>query len=147
MGSTQPATSIVENSAKVKSFELKFVSDFPQSLNLFGLCVLFQTNVPWKVNRLSREYLLKGKDQYNWPPCTNQFRLPTLSKEIYFFIFYKTRYLNKEVNCTEPSPSVRVPWIKGQSFGIGFFFTKYSDMICADTQYGSSETNTEQYRS
>jgi hypothetical protein len=23
--------------------------------------------------------------------------------------FYKTSYLNEEVNCTEPSPSVRVP--------------------------------------
>jgi hypothetical protein len=26
--------------------------------------------------------------------------------------FYKTGYLIKEVNCTEPSPSVRVPWLK-----------------------------------
>jgi hypothetical protein len=26
-------------------------------------------------------------------------------------LFYKTSYLNEEVNCTEPSPSVSVPWI------------------------------------
>ncbi len=26
------------------------------------------------------------------------------------FIFYKTSYLNEEVNRTEPSPSVRFPW-------------------------------------
>jgi len=27
----------------------------------------------------------------------------------YIFLFYKTTYLNEEVNCSEPSPSVRVP--------------------------------------
>jgi len=27
----------------------------------------------------------------------------------YYFPFYKTSYLNEEVNCTEPSPSVSVP--------------------------------------
>ncbi len=26
------------------------------------------------------------------------------------FLFYKATFLNEEVNCTEPSPSVRVPW-------------------------------------
>jgi hypothetical protein len=26
------------------------------------------------------------------------------------FPFYKTTYLNEEVNCTEPSVSIRVPW-------------------------------------
>ncbi len=26
------------------------------------------------------------------------------------FLFHKTSYLNQEVDCTEPSPSVRVPW-------------------------------------
>jgi hypothetical protein len=28
-----------------------------------------------------------------------------------FVLSYKTSYLNKEVNRTEPSPSVRVPWL------------------------------------
>jgi len=31
------------------------------------------------------------------------------------FFFYKTTYLNEEVNCTGPSPSVRVPCIKPKS--------------------------------
>jgi hypothetical protein len=31
-----------------------------------------------------------------------------LTQQILFF--YKTSYLNEEVNCTEPSPSVSVPW-------------------------------------
>ncbi len=29
----------------------------------------------------------------------------------YVYIFYKTSYLNEEVNCTEFSPSVSVPWV------------------------------------
>jgi hypothetical protein len=31
--------------------------------------------------------------------------------QLLFTLFQKTSYLNVEVNCTEPSPSVRVPWI------------------------------------
>jgi hypothetical protein len=30
--------------------------------------------------------------------------------KIIYFSFYKTSYLNEEMNCTEPFPSVRVPW-------------------------------------
>ncbi len=48
--------------------------------------------------------------QYSWPPCTNLFR--STSFEIANFIYIKkTRYLNKDVNHTEPSPSVSVPWL------------------------------------
>jgi len=32
-----------------------------------------------------------------------------IQTETNFFFFTKTTYLNEEVNCTEPSPSVRVP--------------------------------------
>ncbi len=35
-------------------------------------------------------------------------RLLILKKVV--FVFYKSSCLNEEVNCTEPSPSVRVPW-------------------------------------
>jgi hypothetical protein len=28
------------------------------------------------------------------------------------FLFYITNYLNEEVNCTEPSPLVRIPWVE-----------------------------------
>jgi hypothetical protein len=34
-----------------------------------------------------------------------------LFKRNYIFLFYKTTYSNEEVNCTEPHPSVRVPWV------------------------------------
>jgi hypothetical protein len=55
--------------------------------------------------RLSRELFLQGKDQYSWPPpCTNEFRSAP------FYFFNERSYLNKEVNCTEPSPLERVPW-------------------------------------
>jgi hypothetical protein len=30
--------------------------------------------------------------------------------KILFFLFYKTSYYNEEVNCTEPFPSVSIPW-------------------------------------
>jgi hypothetical protein len=30
--------------------------------------------------------------------------------EYRIYLCYKTRYLNEEVNCTEPFPSVSVPW-------------------------------------
>jgi len=29
-----------------------------------------------------------------------------------FFLFYKTTYINEEVNGTEPFPSGRIPWTK-----------------------------------
>jgi hypothetical protein len=51
-----------------------------------------------------REVLLKGKAQYSWPPCTNQFRSTPFYIENIINLFYKTSYLNEEVNCTEPSP-------------------------------------------
>ncbi len=50
---------------------------------------------------------MKGKDQYTLPPCTKYFSTAAFKTE--FSSFYKTSYLNEEVNCTEPSPSMRVP--------------------------------------
>ncbi len=41
------------------------------------------------------------------------------------FLFYKATYLNEEVNCTEPSPSVRVPWLGASSLTVA----KADDMI------------------
>jgi hypothetical protein len=35
----------------------------------------------------SRESLLKGKDQYSLPPCTNQFRSAAFHTETIFFFF------------------------------------------------------------
>jgi hypothetical protein len=59
---------------------------------------------------LTREALLKGKDQYDQTPCANEFLSATFQTESFFFLFYKTTYLNEEVNHTDPSPSVRLPW-------------------------------------
>jgi hypothetical protein len=33
-----------------------------------------------------------------------------------YFSLFKTKYLNEEVNCTQPSPSVRVPCTKLSGF-------------------------------
>ncbi len=59
-----------------------------------------------------REFLLKGKDQYGWPPWTSSdrrwFRSAASNTDLFFF-FLKTSSLDEEVNRTEPSPLVRVP--------------------------------------
>jgi hypothetical protein len=48
---------------------------------------------------------------------TNLFKSFTFYTETIFFLFYKTTNLNKEVNRTEPFPSVRVPKNKGYPCG------------------------------
>jgi len=53
----------------------------------------------------TRESLLKGKYQYNRPPCLDKL---LLILKMFFFLFYKTSYHKEEVNRSEPSPSVRV---------------------------------------
>ncbi len=47
--------------------------------------------------RMCRESLMKGKDQYRWPPCTNWFISAALNNEKIFFLIHKnkTSYLNK----------------------------------------------------
>jgi hypothetical protein len=35
-----------------------------------------------------------------------------------FYLIYKTSYLNKEVNGTEPSFSVRVPWTNRLAYSV-----------------------------
>jgi hypothetical protein len=58
----------------------------------------------------SKEVLLKGKAQYSWLPCTNLLRLAPFYIVKFFHLFYKTSYLNEEVNCIDPSRSVSTPW-------------------------------------
>ncbi len=53
-----------------------------------------------------RESYLKGKEQCRWPPCTILDHWLLILK---LYIFYKLTPLGKEVNCTEPSLSVRFP--------------------------------------
>ncbi len=66
---------------------------------------------------LGRESSLKGKDKYNGPPCTNQFRSAAFyNKNITSHL--QTSYLKVEVNCTELSPSVIFPWFGYQEEAI-----------------------------
>ncbi len=67
------------------------------------------------LDRPAKESSLKGKTQYNWPPCTNQFRSAALVLQTLLTFFYKTSYLHEEVNCTESFPTVSVPWFSIQS--------------------------------
>jgi len=73
----------------------------------------FKTGHKFKAKPLesfTREVLLEGKAQYAWPPCTNQFRSAPFNIETIINLFYKQSNLNEEVNCTEPSPLVSIPW-------------------------------------
>ncbi len=53
--------------------------------------------------------LTEGKAQYGQPPFTNKLRSAAFCIENIIYLCYKTSYLNVEVNCTEPSPSVSIP--------------------------------------
>jgi hypothetical protein len=53
---------------------------------------------------IRKESSLKGKNQYNWLPCTNLLRRAALNADF----FYKTSYLNEVIH-TEPSHLVRIP--------------------------------------
>ncbi len=75
-------------------------------------------NVHIKLKCLSREPLLKGKTQYSLTPCTDKFRWAAFDIATINLLFYNTRYLNEEVNCTEPSPSVSVPCIRKDCFQV-----------------------------
>ncbi len=63
----------------------------------------------------SKELSLKGKAQYSWRIGNHCIRI---CEQFYTFLqnFF---YLNEEVNCTEPSPSVSVPKLK---FSYKLFF-------------------------
>jgi len=54
--------------------------------------------------------LLNGKAQHIWPPCSNKLISAHFYYENIIYLLYKTSYLTWEVNCTEPSPSLRVLW-------------------------------------
>jgi len=74
--------------------------------------LLLGANFCSKALNVPRESLMKGKDQYSWPPGHNQFRSPSLNTDKISFLIYKTSFLNQEVNCTELFPSARIPWTK-----------------------------------
>ncbi len=74
-------------------------------------------------------YLSEGKAQYGWPPYPCNFRSAPFSIDNIIDLFYKTNYLNKEVNCIEPSPSESIPW-----FNFLFFFFYLKSKIVKDSQ-------------
>jgi hypothetical protein len=55
------------------------------------------------------EFLLKGNNYYDLPPCSNWFRSAAFNFDNKFFIFNKTGSLNEEANRTEAFPPVRDP--------------------------------------
>ncbi len=73
-------------------------------------------NFSWVSNGKARESLLKGKDQNGSPPCSNQFRLTPFETENTYFFFYKTAYLNEEVNHTELSIQLVFPEKSSQNY-------------------------------
>jgi len=58
----------------------------------------------------TREVLLKEKAQYGWSPCTNKFRSAHFYIEHIIYVFIPNKLPNEEVNCTELSLSVSIPW-------------------------------------
>jgi len=75
----------------------------------FCVFVITRDQVDQQLTTANREPLLEGTDHYGWPPCANQLRSVSFDIAIIIFLFYKTAYLNEEVNRTEPFPSVSVP--------------------------------------
>jgi hypothetical protein len=57
-----------------------------------------------------REPLLKGKAQYSWPPSTYYLIIEAFDIANIFYFMNKTSYPNEEVNETESSPSISIPW-------------------------------------
>jgi hypothetical protein len=53
---------------------------------------------------------MKGKAQYGLPPVSTSVDQVLFTLKI-LLTFYKTSNPNEEVNGTEPSPSVCVPWL------------------------------------
>ncbi len=68
---------------------------------------VFECKANWVFRR---ESLLKGKAAYSLPPCTNLIRSVAFDNGNIIYFFYKTSSPNEEVNRTEPSPRVSVPW-------------------------------------
>ncbi len=80
---------------------------FIVSVVLFLHCHI-QRNRHIQIKAWAREPLLKGKAQYNSPPCSVLFQSAAFYTE-FFCCSTKTSYHSMEVNCTGPFPSVRVP--------------------------------------
>ncbi len=68
------------------------------------------SNSMQNANGFTREALLRGRiSTIDLLVLTNLDQLLSILK-LYFSVFTHQPIFNEEVNCTEPSPSVRVPW-------------------------------------
>jgi hypothetical protein len=63
-----------------------------------------QLTADQRTNKYCREVFLKWNVQYSLPPSTNLYNSATFDIGNMIYLFYKTSYLNKDVNCTELSP-------------------------------------------
>ncbi len=124
--------------------EVKRTNAMLNVIKLFSSSLILRTN---SMECLSRDSLLKGRIstvQYSWPPCTNLFRSASFDIMNIMCFFYKTsyfNYFNKEENCTEPYPSVRVPWlVPYKSFRSSLIFMKEASsqpLDCDTARYSS----------
>jgi hypothetical protein len=53
--------------------------------------------------------LIEGEGSVHFAGANKYITAPFCNENI-IFTFYKTHYLNEEVNCTEPALLVRIPW-------------------------------------
>ncbi len=72
--------------------------DFLLLLTIHNIWSAIQWAIPKVILNYSRQ-----------PTCANKFRIAVFDIKNIIYLFYKTSYLNEEVNRTEPSPSVRLP--------------------------------------
>jgi hypothetical protein len=146
---------------KVKLLSLKWCSDnssndswlsdnWPKRLGVqwlwevVGVCAImtsvaiFETFFPflccgqWNGASFIREVSLNGKAKYSWPG-TNQLGSAAFLLKILCLFFYKTRYLNEEVNHTLISPQLVFPASLKESLTYKGQLQKYSyykDYFC-----------------
>jgi hypothetical protein len=62
-----------------------------------------------KILKFYHGTLTYGKDSVRFTSFTNLFGSAPFCIGNIIYLFYKTSYLNKEFNCTDPSPSERLP--------------------------------------
>ncbi len=97
----------------IRAKELNWILKFSKKTSFFVTKLKASCEVCQSINySWAREVLLKGKAKYSWPPCTNQFRSAPYYFENIIYLWYKmSGGLNEEVNCTELSRSVSIPWL------------------------------------
>jgi len=88
---------------------------------------------------LCREPLIKGRAEHSWSPCANKFKSVHFHTDYFIYLCYKTSYLNEEVNCTEPYPSVGVPWTMSANLIDRLLYKWWA--YCIGDRYSIHKTN------